>query len=46
MHQNVWENLSQQTLFIQNLGFDGPTLSLNWFLAVFLRGAFGASKRF
>jgi hypothetical protein len=44
--RNAQRNLFSETLFIQDLSFDGAALVLGSFFAVFLRGAFGMPKRF
>jgi len=44
--RNAQRNLFSETLFIQNLSFDGAALVLGNFFAVFLRGVFGMPKRF
>ena len=44
--RNAQRNLFSETLFIQNLSFDGAALVLGNFFAVFLRGDFVPTKRF
>jgi hypothetical protein len=44
--RNAQRNLFSETLFIQNLSFDGAALVLGSFFAVFLRGDFVPAKRF
>jgi len=44
--RNAQRNLFSETLFIQDLSFDGAALVLGSFFAVFLRGVFGMPKRF
>ena len=44
--RNGQRNLFSETLFIQDLSFDGAALVLGSFFAVFLRGVFGMPKRF